>query len=96
MLYAVIRNDKKDHSQLRIDTRPTHLEYLKNLGNKLKFAGPFLNEDGKPNGTMMVVEAQSKEEVERAAANDPYAKAGLFADIEIRPWNWVVNNPDAV
>lgn len=96
MLYAVIRNDKKDHSQLRIDTRPTHLEYLKSLGNKLKFAGPFLNEDGKPNGTMMVVEAQSKKEVERAAANDPYAKAGLFADIEIRPWNWVVNNPDAV
>ena len=26
---------------------------------------------------------------------DPYAKAGLFANVEIRPWNWVINNPDA-
>ena len=27
------------------------------------------------------------------AAADPYAKAGLFATVDIQPWNWVFNNP---
>ena len=26
---------------------------------------------------------------------DPYAKAGLFDSVEIQPWNWVFNNPEA-
>ncbi|WP_368738616.1 YciI family protein, partial [Escherichia coli] len=29
------------------------------------------------------------------AANDPYAKAGLFASVDIRPWNWAIKNPDS-
>ncbi|MHC5306010.1 YciI-like protein [Bartonella sp. LJL80] len=95
MLYAVICNDKKDHLQLRLDTRPVHLEYLQGLGATLKFAGPFVDDQGKANGTLMVVEAQTLEEAAAYAAGDPYAKAGLFANTEIRPWNWTINNPQA-
>ena len=29
------------------------------------------------------------------AAQDPYAKAGLFETVEIKPYNWVFNNPEA-
>ncbi|TJX41862.1 MAG: hypothetical protein E5W21_24815, partial [Mesorhizobium sp.] len=29
------------------------------------------------------------------SAADPYAKAGLFESVEIRPWNWVFNKPAA-
>ena len=28
------------------------------------------------------------------AENDPYAKAGLFASVEIRPWKWLIKNPE--
>ena len=28
------------------------------------------------------------------AANDPYAKAGLFAAVEIKPWKWLIKNPE--
>jgi len=93
MLFAILCNDKPDHLQLRLDTRPAHLEYLKNLGERLKFAGPFLDEDGKPNGTLAVVEADHMDAAKAIAAKDPYAKAGLFASVDIRPWNWSVNNP---
>lgn len=95
MLYAVISNDKKNHGKVRADTRPKHLEYLRNLGKTLKFAGPFLDDNGEANATLMVVEAMSKDEAAAFAANDPYAKAGLFASVEIRPWRWSVNNPEA-
>jgi uncharacterized protein YciI len=29
------------------------------------------------------------------AENDPYAKAGLFASVEIKPWKWLIKNPEA-
>ena len=27
-------------------------------------------------------------------AEDPYAKAGLFASVETTPWKWVVGRPE--
>jgi hypothetical protein len=33
MLFALLCNDKPDHLQVRLDTRPTHLEYLTSLGD---------------------------------------------------------------
>ncbi len=93
MLFALLCNDKPDHLQTRLDTRPAHLDYLKSLGDTLKFAGPFLDENGKPNGSLVVVEATDGAAAEKIAANDPYALAGLFQDVTIRPWNWAINNP---
>lgn len=94
MLYALLCNDKPDHLQLRLDTRTAHLDYLSGLGDHLKFAGPFLGDDAKPNGSLVVVEAADLAGAKAIAANDPYAKAGLFASVDIRPWNWAIKNPD--
>ncbi|MBV2141921.1 YciI family protein [Falsochrobactrum sp. TDYN1] len=93
MLFAIMCNDKPDHLQVRLDTRPAHLDYLNGLGETLQFAGPFLDEDGKPNGSLVVVKAADKAQAEKIAANDPYALAGLFSDATICPWNWSINNP---
>jgi len=94
MLYALLCNDKPDHLQLRLDTRASHLDYLNSLSDRLKFAGPFLGDDAKPNGSLVVVEAPDLDAAKEIAANDPYAKAGLFASVDVRPWNWAIKNPD--
>ena len=96
MLFAIICKDKPDHLQVRLDTRPTHVDYLNglNAAGTLKFAGPFLGEDGKPLGSLVVVEAADRAAAEALAAGDPYAKAGLFASVEILPWNWTFNAPE--
>ncbi|MGU3573952.1 YciI-like protein [Brucellaceae bacterium C25G] len=93
MLFAILCNDKADHLQLRMDTRPAHLEFLNGLGDRLKVAGPFLDANSKPNGSLVVIEADSQAEAETIAARDPYALAGLFERVTVRPWNWVFNNP---
>lgn len=94
MLYALLCDDKPDHLQLRLDTRTAHLDYLNSLGDRLKFAGPFLGDDAKPNGSLVVIEASDLDTAREIAAIDPYAKAGLFASVDIRPWNWAIKNPD--
>lgn len=96
MLYALICKDKPDHLQVRMDNRPAHVEFLKKLNAEgtLKFAGPFLNDDEKPYGSLVVIEADNKMEAAKIGAEDPYAKAGLFESVRIRAWNWVFNNPE--
>jgi len=97
MLFALICKDKPGSLQLRLDTRPTHAAYLEelNAAGKLAFAGPFLDAEGKPEGSLVVVEAADKAEAEAIAAADPYALASLFDSVEVRAWNWVFNKPSA-
>ncbi|MGB3878772.1 YciI-like protein [Shinella zoogloeoides] len=97
MHFAFLCKDKPGSLQVRLDTRPEHLAYLNalNADGKLGFAGPFLGDDGKPTGSLVVVKAETIEEARRIAADDPYAKAGLFAEVEVKAWNWVFNNPEA-
>lgn len=46
MLFIAHCTDKADHLQVRLDTRPAHLDFLKAKGNALKLAGPTLDADG--------------------------------------------------
>ena len=76
--------------------RPDHLAFLEDLGDSLVFAGPFTEEDGQTmNGSLIVIEAPSLQAAQEIAASDPFAKAGLFASVEIRPWLWVIDNTEA-
>ncbi len=95
MLFALICTDKPDGLALRQSTRTDHLAYLDSLGTALKGAGPFTDEAGQPTGSLVLVEAADMAAVKIIAANDPYAKAGLFASVDIRPWNWRIKNPEA-
>ena len=96
MIFALICKDKPGALEVRQANRPTHLEYINglNAAGKLKFAGPFLGDDGKPLGSLVAVEVADRAAAEEIAANDPYAKAGLFDSVEIHGWNWVFNAPE--
>ncbi|MBY3028774.1 YciI family protein [Rhizobium leguminosarum] len=97
MLFALFCKDKPGHLNVRMDTRPTHIEHLNKLNAEgtLKIAGPFLDDDGKPCGSLIIVEAESKEAARALADADPYAKAGLFESVDVKAYNWVFNKPEA-
>jgi uncharacterized protein len=94
MLFAFICTDKPDRLQTRLDNRPAHLAWLESLGTVAKAAGPFLGSDGNPSGSLLIMAADDLDAAKLLAAEDPYAKAGLFASVDIRPWNWLIKNPE--
>ncbi len=96
MIFALICKDKPGSLELRLANRPAHLDYLDGLNARgvLKFAGPFIGGDGKPFGSLVAVEAESRAAAQAIAEADPYARAGLFDGVEINAWNWVFNAPD--
>ena len=92
MLFVLICTDKPDSLALRLATRPAHLAWLETV--VVKGAGPFLDDAGNPNGSLVIIEAKDKAEAEAIAARDPYALAGLFASVEVRPWKWLIKNSE--
>jgi len=95
MLYALLCTDKPSSTELRAKLRPDHLAYLASLGEKLKFAGPFLDDAASPIGSLVMIEAEDRTAAENTASLDPYKLAGLFASVEIKAWRWALKNPEA-
>ena len=93
-LYHVTLSDKPGALDLRMATRPTHLTYVASLGEALKLGGPFLGPDGEsPIGTILLLEAPDRAALDAIIARDPYVKAGLFAQIEVRHFRQVAPAP---
>lgn len=77
--------DKPDSLELRMATRPTHLEYLKANQEAFIVVGPVLDGAGKPCGSLYVIDMPDRATAESFIMADPYAKAGLFESVVIRP-----------
>ena len=90
MQFAILNHDKPGALDLRMEVRETHLAYLRTAGDRLMTAGPILDEDGKtPIGSLLIIEADDLDAARAFAADDPYAKAGLFASSTVWPWRLV-------
>jgi len=88
MLFMILAHDKADSLALRLANRSAHLSYIGDAGDRIKLAGPILSpgDDPKPIGSMIIIDAASEGAVQLFADNDPYATAGLFDTVEIKPW----------
>ncbi len=91
MQFAIVCLDKPDHGHLRAENRPAHIDYLNaNLGHML-LAGPFLSGDGeRPVGSLLIMEYDDQGQAQAFAEGDPYARAGLFESVTIRPFRKVL------
>lgn len=85
-LYALVRMDKPGMADLRAANQPAHLAFLKEAPLPIRLGGALLDEDDKVTGSLIVVEAESRAEVEAFAAADPYTQLGVYESIRIRRW----------
>lgn len=92
MLYAMIARDKPGTAQQRIATRPLHMEHLASLGDRLVLAGALLDDAGVPEGSLMVLEAESLQAATAAFERDPFVAEGIFASYEIKAWRVAINH----
>lgn len=90
MLFAFYCLDKEGHANVRADNRDAHVAYLTENREKIVTAGPLLNDAGTGMvGSLLVLDLPDRDAADAFAASDPYAKAGLFRSVEVRPWKKV-------
>ena len=94
MLFVATCTDRPDSMAKRLASRPAHLAYLASLGARVKAAGALLTRDQRSVvGSMIVYEGESADEIAALCAKDPYALAGLFASVDVKPWRQAVGAP---
>ena len=84
--YVLLCRDKPDGFELRAATRPAHLDFMAEAGGVVLLAGPVLDGEGRSIGSMLVIDVEDTDGARAFAANDPYAKAGLFVETTILPF----------
>ncbi|ATI40853.1 hypothetical protein CBW24_01765 [Pacificitalea manganoxidans] len=89
MRFVIHCTDKPGALQIRKDNREAHLAYLKETG-VVEQAGPLLDDAGDMCGSTLILELRDMSAAQDWAANDPYAKAGLFDSVRINAWNRVI------
>jgi uncharacterized protein YciI len=84
MLFVIIGYDGPDGAAKRPAVRPAHLAHLRPLSDagRVKLAGPFLDKTG----SLIVVEAESLDEVWALVARDPYVTEGVFNRVDVKPF----------
>ena len=87
--YAIHCIDKPDSTELRAATRPEHLAHVDGVADQVLVAGPLLDLDGKPMGSLLIIDFPERKDAVAFAAADPYALAGLFASVAVTAWRKV-------
>ncbi|CAE6825975.1 YciI family protein [Paraburkholderia domus] len=95
MFFAVIARDHPGSTALRAQTKARHSAHLDAAAEGLRVlqTGPLLDEKGAEAGSLLILEADAIEAVQAFMKADPYAQAGLFAQVDIHPWVWRRGNP---
>ena len=83
MAYLITCKDKENSIELRLSTREEHIKYLKKIKKKLILAGPILDKNDNPVGTVLIVDFDELAAVKKFLYDDPYSKVNLFQEVEI-------------
>ena len=87
MPYAIQTRDKPGTGELRLATRPAHLEYLTKHKDKLLAGGALVDDTGNTaQGGIIIVDTDDRADAERFINEDPFTKAGLFESITVTRW----------
>lgn len=89
-LYCLTCIDKPNSLDLRMANREAHLAYIREQGETVCLGGPFLDEDGGMAGSMLLIESPDLAGARAFNAADPYTKAGLWAQVDIRAYRATV------
>ena len=84
-LFAMIGRDGPGGLELRAKHRPAHIERLDSIAaaGGISHAGPLLDEEGKPVGSLILFKADDLTDARAFASEDPYVIEGVFATHEV-------------
>jgi uncharacterized protein len=94
MLFIVSGRDHEEGLEHRLEIRPRHRAHYESLGVDLVLSGPYLDDNGDPIGSMIVIRRESRAAAEAFANADPFVTEGVFASLTVSRWDWFMRRPE--
>ncbi|SRR5579871_887651 len=86
--------DKPDGAEARRKTRADHLRYVSQRQHMFRYGGPLIDEAGRVKGSLMIISARDRAELDRHMEGDPFFRTHLFGSVSI--WSSRQVLPEAV
>lgn len=88
--FVVRAYDGEGMLEKRLEVRPRHLESIKRIREHVVCAGGLLDDEGKMKGSLLVMEFESRQELDDYLANEPYVQEHVWERIEVEHMNVVI------
>jgi uncharacterized protein YciI len=92
MQFIITAYDGEGVLEKRMEVRPRHLEGMAKLGSHIVCAGGLLDEEGKPKGSVLVMEFADRAALDEYISNEPYVLEHVWEKIEVETMNVVIMN----
>lgn len=92
MQFIVKAYDGEGMLDKRMEVRPRHLEGMSKLGDHIICAGGLLDDEGKMKGSALILDFDSRKELDDYLANEPYVLEKVWEKIEVDNINVVISN----
>ena len=96
MQFIVKAYDGEGMLDRRMEVRPRHLEGMCKMSEHIICAGGMLDDEGKMKGSVLILEFDSRKELDDYIANEPYVLEKVWDKIEIDTMNVVILNGEKV
>ena len=90
MDFILICKDKANSAALRQKLRGPHLEFISDKQHLFKFGGPMLDDQGRMQGSLIIISFPDRAALDDYLAKDPYFTGGLFESVTIHASRQIV------
>ncbi|WP_311970354.1 YciI family protein [Pseudomonas baltica] len=93
MPFAIYTKDRPGAQAVRAEHRAAHYQYLQAHCAQLIASGGLQDEAGEVMiGGLIIIDLDTRAEVDRFVAGDPFTQAGLFEQLDVVPWKMAFFN----
>ncbi len=92
MQFIVRAYDGEGKLDKRMEVRPRHLDGMKKLNDHIICAGGLLDDEGKMKGSALILDFDSRKELDDYISNEPYVVEKVWEKIEVEVINVVIAN----
>ena len=90
MQFIIKAYDGEGMLDKRMEVRPRHLEGIDKIRDHVICAGGLLDDEGKMKGSVLIMEYDTREQLDEYLANEPYVQEHVWVKIEVERMNVVI------
>lgn len=96
MQFLIKAYDGANMLERRMEIRSRHLENMARVMDRVLCAGGLLDEEGKMKGSSLVMEFDSREELDEYLKSEPYIQEHVWETVEVERMNVVILNREKI
>lgn len=85
MVYTFMLLDKHNALELRQRLRPEHRAYVRQVEDRIAFAGALVGDDGETRvGSLLAIDFPDRAAAEAWLRDEPFTREGVYASVQIQ------------